>query len=65
MNILDVLIALACFGFLMWLITLVEMPPKVKQIIIGVGCFVLIMYVALSLLTALGYESHFTKVIHW
>lgn len=58
MNPLDIIIYIAIVGFLVWLITRIPMPAVFQQVIIGVACFALIIYV----LQAAGFLHGFGSV---
>lgn len=49
MTLISLIITLAVLGFVVYLITLIPMPTIFRQVIIGIVCLVLIIWVLQSL----------------
>lgn len=54
---ISVLLTLAVFGFIVWLITLIPMEPTFRRVIIAVAIFALVIY----MLQFLGIKTPFPK----
>lgn len=49
MSLISILVAIAIFGFIVWILTQIPMPAVVRNIIIGFACLFIVLY-ALQLL---------------
>lgn len=44
MNIIELILAIAVCGFLVWLVTQIPMPALFRNIIVGLTCFAVVIY---------------------